>query len=300
MKEKKYNRLVFTLSFAVVANLMLISVTNVSAQDAGLTDLIVQARSAGIEEADINRLQSRASERGISDDELIRILQPAVEMAEQNLPADIVFQKALEGIAKGVPAGRMIPVLTGLKGYSEQAASVIDPWMQREEVQNFVDRTGENSENNFRNEMVRAGVKSVSQSNQTDGIEQLLNAIGNPEVLDKTSPASVLSAVNIIPDLPESARRGEVMSSLISKALSNGFSADDMQKLPLAMNAAQRRSQLPAASVIEGVTSQLQGGIPAEQILQNLFNGNVSAGPPGNIPRGLENRPDRGRGNGGN
>lgn len=298
MIKKKYKKHIL----AVVTTLCLIIVAfaDVSSQDRGLTDMISQARSAGIGEADISRLQNRAGERGISDEQLLLFLQPAVEMAEQNLPADIVFQKALEGIAKGIPAGRMIPVLDGLKEHSMQAASVIDPWMQREEVKAFVAKDGKSSEVNFRNEMIRAGVKSVSPENQTREIEQLLSAIDNSSVLDKTTPASVLAAVNIIPDLPASARRGEVMSSLVSKALGNGFNAEEMQKLPVAMNAAQRRSQLPAATVMEGVANQLQGGIPAEQILQNLFNGNVSAGPPGNIPRGLENRPDRGRGNGNN
>ncbi|HMB98297.1 MAG TPA: hypothetical protein VKM36_07430 [Balneolaceae bacterium] len=298
MKKKKHKKLI--LSFLATLCLVTAAFTDASSQERGLTDLISQARSAGIEQADISRLQNRAAERGISDEQLVRILRPAVEMAEQNLPADIVFQKAFEGIAKGIPAGRMIPVLEGLRGHSVQAASVIDPWMQREEVKSFIAKEGKRTETGFRNEMIRAGVKSVSLENQTRRIEQLLNAIDNSSVLDKTTPASVLAAVNIMPDLPESARRGEVMSSLISKALGNGFNAEEMQKLPVAMNAAQRRSQLPAATVMEGVSNQLQGGIPAEQILQNLFNGNVSAGPPGNIPRGLENRPDRGRGNGRN
>lgn len=298
MKKKKYKK--FILSFMVALCLVVAAFTDASSQERGLTDLISQARSAGIEQADISRLQKRAAERGISDEQLVRILQPAVEMAEQNLPADIVFQKAFEGIAKGIPASRMIPVLDGLKGHSAQAASVIDPWMQREEVKSFIAKEGKRTETGFRNEMIRAGVKSVTPENQTRGIEQLLSAIDNSSVLDKTTPASLLAAVNIMPDLPESARRGEVMSSLISKALGNGFNAEEMQKLPVAMNAAQRRSQLPAATVMEGVASQLKGGIPAEQILQNLFNGNVSAGPPGNIPRGLENRPERGRGSGRN
>ena len=298
MKRKKYKKR--TLSLVAILFMIIMASADVSGQDAGLTDLILKARSAGIEEADISRLQKRAAERNISDEQLVRILEPAVAMAEQNLPADIVFNKALEGVAKGIPAGRMIPVLDGLKGYSMQAASVIDPWMQRDEVKSFVAKDQKMSDNIFRNEMIRAGVKSVSQMNQTEGIEQLLNAIDNSSVLEKASSASVLAAVNIITDLPESARRGEVMSSLISKALVNGFNAEEIQKLPVAMNAAQRRSQLPAASVIEGLSNQLNGGIPAEQILQNLFNGNVSAGPPGNIPRGLENRPARGRGNGRN
>jgi hypothetical protein len=51
--------------------------------------------------------------------------------------------------------------------------------------------------------------------------------------------------------------------------------------------------------VIEGVSKQMSGGIPAKQILQNLFNGNVGGGPPGNVPKGLGNKQNRGNSNGG-
>jgi hypothetical protein len=60
------------------------------------------------------------------------------------------------------------------------------------------------------------------------------------------------------------------------------------------MNMAQRRSQLPAQAVAQGLSRQLQGGLPASQILQNLFNGEIGGGPPGNVPPGLDGeRPGR-------
>jgi len=50
------------------------------------------------------------------------------------------------------------------------------------------------------------------------------------------------------------------------------------------MNAAEGRSQLSAASILNGMSHQLGSGIPANQILQNLFNGKANAGPTQGIP----------------
>ncbi|MGF1671927.1 MAG: hypothetical protein ACFCU6_15895 [Balneolaceae bacterium] len=297
MKRINLNNIKGTIICSVIFLTLCINTELLTAQNNNLTELVNRAVSAGIDKSEFEILQTRAANSGITDDQLVQIIEPALIMAEQNLPAELVFQKALEGIAKGVPASRMIPVLDGLRQNAEQASSIVDPWLQRPEVESFLNRNREQAGINYRTEMLKAGVKTLSQSVPSEVLQSVLDEIGKEAVLSKTTPASILVGVNIIGDLPSTAVQPEATGTLISKTLSGGFRADDMQKLPGAMNAAQRRSQLPAASIIEGVTSQLQGGIPANQILQNLFNGNVSIGPPGNIPRGLENRPGRGRGN---
>ncbi len=62
----------------------------------------------------------------------------------------------------------------------------------------------------------------------------------------------------------------------------------------MALNMAQKRSQIPASNIIRGVGNQLQNGVPARDILNNLFDGKVGGGPPGNIPRGMEDNPGKG------
>jgi len=294
LKKIKLTVLAFVAAFMIhSAN------TDLSAQNNDLEQAMNQARQAGIEMAEIEQFRNRAVERGIIDDDIVRILDPAIKLAEQNLPHDIMIQKALEGFAKGIPAERIIPVLEGISGQVLQASEIVDPWMQRDRVRNFIANKG-GGEQRFRNEMIKAGMKTMSQP---DGPDILQNVLGNVEesgVLDKTDPPALISAINIMPDLPDAAGRPDQVSGLITEALNRGFRPNELQALPSAMQAAQRRSQLPAASVFEGITGQMRNGIPADQILQNLFNGNISAGPPGNIPRGLENRPDRGKGRGGN
>ena len=293
------NNIKLTIVVLITACIIHLAGTSLWAQDNALEQVLDQARQAGIEEAEIQQLRDRAGQRGISGEEILRILNPAIQMAEQNLPHDIIVQKALEGFAKGVTPGRIIPVLENMRGQILQSSGIVDPWVQRERVRNFIGGV-EGDRQNFRNEMIKAGMKTMSQSEGQAMLQSVLQNVEEKGVLDKTSPPALLSAVNIIPDLPDAARRPDQVSGLITEALNRGFRANELQALPVAMQAAQRRSQLPAASVLEGITNQMKNGIPAEQILQNLFNGNISAGPPGNIPRGLENRPDRGKGRGGN
>lgn len=293
------NNIKLTIVVLITACIIHLADTSLWAQDNALEQVLDQARQAGIEEAEIQQLRDRAGQRGISGEEILRILDPAIQLAEQNLPHDIIVQKALEGFAKGVPSGRIIPVLDNMKGQILQSSGIVDPWIQRERVRNFIGG-GDSERQNFRNEMIKAGMKTMSHAEGQAMLQSVLQNVEEQGVLDKTSPPALLSAVNIIPDLPDAARRPDQVSGLITEALNRGFRANELQALPVAMQAAQRRSQLPAASVLEGITNQMKNGIPAEQILQNLFNGNISAGPPGNIPRGLENRPDRSKGRGGN
>ncbi|NBC28308.1 MAG: hypothetical protein GVY08_15715 [Bacteroidetes bacterium] len=133
-------------------------------------------------------------------------------------------------------------------------------------------------------------------------IESLLDELGDPALLENTSLQVVPAAVGILPDMPASMQNEAGIQTVISKAVRGGFSPADIQKLPGAMNAAERRSQLGAASILDGVSNQLGSGTPANQVLQNLFNGNITGGPPADIPGRPNNRPggrpDKGQGQG--
>ncbi|MEX0769928.1 MAG: hypothetical protein WD035_04290 [Balneolaceae bacterium] len=261
-------------------------------QDRSLAELIRQARAAGIEQAQLDHLQDRAATRGISDEELISIIEPSVALAEKNLPSDLIFQKALEGMSKGVSAQQMIPVLQNIQQSTESVVPVIDSWMERGEVDEMLTRSGERFDREMlRNEMLKVSAKAVSQQVGLNLVQDILNTLTEQGVIPTTKPSSVIAGIGITPDLPEVAERPEAVRGIVVRAIQSGFSAAEIQNLPGAMNVAQRRSQMPASAVLEGVSQQLQRELPASQILQNLFNGNVGGGPPGRTPPGLDNRP---------
>lgn len=284
----------------LILGCLLFLVTATLSAQVSTANLIQKAEDAGIQRSALMELQARAQDRDMSEQQLQQIIQSALEMSEQNLPADFVVQKALEGLSKGIPGDRIAPVIERVRQSTAQAVMVIDPWLEKPEVQRMVNRSqGTMSGVKFRNDMAKATSKSLMQNISTETVVDILNQIGTESLLSNTSPSDIIVAMGILPDLPTTNDQPQVSGSFIVRALKEGFKANDLQKLPSAMNIAQQRNELPAASVLEGVAGQMRGGIPAKQILQNLFNGNIGGGPPGNIPRGLENRPNnQGNGNG--
>lgn len=268
------------------------------AQQTSLAEMIQRARNAGIEQSVLDELQTRAERRGMSDQQLVAMIEPAVSLAEENLPAEHITQKALEGLSKGVDESRVISFVGRMQGSTQQAAQIVDPWIENSNVQQMIDRSNGTSAMDVRNNMIKASSRAITQNIPVESINQILGDINDQSVLTQTTPSTIVAAIGILPDLP-GAEQAQIARSFVVRALKGGFNSDELQKLPTALNAAQQRSRLPAASILEGISSQMQGGIPARQILQNLFNGNIGGGPPGNIPKGLENVPDPGRNNGG-
>lgn len=274
----------------------------VQAQNASVQEIMDRAAKQGIERTQLQELQNRAQSKGLTDQQLIEIMEPAVTLAENNLPSDIILQKALEGLSKGVPANRMLPVLKSMQQSVQQAGPMVESWVQRPEVRQMVNKPGGGmSEQHFKNEMVKATSRGLMNNIPSDEIQKLLNEISSQELTDNIGPSNVVASVGVFAELPGTVEQPEASRSLIVRSLKGGFRTVEIQRLPAAMKIAQQRSQLPAASVIEGVARQMRGGIPAKQILQNLFNGNIGGGPPGGTPPGLENKQNRGNsGNNGN
>lgn len=277
----------------------------VKAQNASLKEVLEQARSMGIEQAQLQELQNRAQSRGLNDQQIMDIIEPAIALAEENLPSEAVLQKALEGLSKGVPANRMMPVLKNMQQSVQKAGPMVESWIQRPNVQEIVNKPGAGmSDSQFRNEMIKATSRGLMNNVPSGEIQKLLDEISSSDMSDNADPSNVVASVGVFAELPTTAEQPEVSRSLIVRSLKGGFNTAEIQRLPAAMKVAQQRSQLPAASVIEGVARQMKGGIPAKKILQNLFNGNIGGGPPGGTPPGLENKQNRGnsgnKGNSGN
>lgn len=297
----KNSKLLFLSLFVCSMCLWLWPLEKVHAQDTNVSTLAERAEAAGIDQATLSELQNRAQSRRINNEQLSQILESALSLSEQNLPGQLAIDKALEGLSKGVPGEKLVPAVDRVGQGMRQAAEVVDPWMDRDEVRAHLKRQGQSmSESSFRNEMIRATSKSFVQNVPADNVQSIFNEISSENILSQHTSGDLITAVGILPDLPTTVNQPKVSASFIIRALKGGFDADKLQQLPSAMKMGQQRSQLPAASIIEGVAKQMENGTPAKQVLQNLFNGNIGGGPPGNIPKGLDNRPDRGNNNRGN
>ena len=286
------------LFYQILSLMLLLVIVFPSGSNAQVnSDSAERALGAGIDSDRLERLGERAVERGLSSEDLSRILEPAIAMAGENLPYELIFEKAFEGLSKGVPASRMQPVLASIASSSSQAAGFTDSWVQRAGVQQMLVRDGKMSQQQFRNEMIRAGSKALMQSMDREVLVQTLEEVAAGPALERSSASGIVTAISILSDLPTAASEPAATARMVVSALESGFDSEELQKLPGAMNMAQRRSSLPAQAVAEGLRRQLEGGFPASSILQNLFNGNIGGGPPGNLPPGLDGeRPGRGQG----
>lgn len=262
-------------------------------QTESLDELVARAGKAGIEQSVIDDLKARKEARGLSNQQLINMIEPAVQLAEDNLPATHVLQKALEGLSKGVPDARIVPYINRMTSATRQAAGVVDPWIAKPQVKQLIG--GQNGPGEgVRNRLVESSSRAITQNVSPENINRLLSDIGEKSVLSQTTGANIVSAMDIVSDLPMQ-DQPELTRSFIVRALKGGFEAGEFQKLPMALSMAQKRSQIPASNIMRGVGNQMQKGVPARDILQNLFDGKVGGGPPGDIPKGMEN--NRGKGN---
>lgn len=302
MKKIKKYTCVWSTGIGMV--LLLLLPIHAWSQDApDFEQLKEQALESGIDGEQLEEFSVRADREGMTGDQIAEIVTLAVSLSENNLPSDMIFKKGLEGITKGVPDEQLISVLQDLGETARQASGVVDPWMERPEVKEvFSGDVNNESAGRFRGRMIEATSKAMSQNFQEDILESMLNEIADESLMNAENAGKVIAAVNILPDLPDAAARPEQSKAVVMRAFKGGFGTGEMQRLPGAMNLAQSRSQLPASAVLDGVARQMQDDHPASEILQNLFNGNVTGGPPGNIPTGPDNRPDRGNrgGNSGN
>lgn len=302
MKNK--NRYIFNNPVALLMLLLLVIMLPAKAssqQTDNIQQITDRAVAAGVAPYQIEQIRERAASRGVDNVTLARMMEPAADLAEQGMPSEFMVQKMLEGLSKGVPAGRMMPVLESIHQHTPGAVAMSDHWMKRPDVTPFVQSLGE-QQSRFRSDLINASLKSLTQQVPSESIESVLGELGNPAVLEKTSPQVIAAAVGILPDMPASMMSETGIQNVIARAVQGGFSAVDIQKLPGAMNAAMRRSQLPSATVLNGLSNQIGSGIPANQVLQNLFNGNINAGPPSGIPGRPGGKPDgrpgKGQGNG--
>jgi len=279
-----YRKILLTF---LIGLLSFVAAHKIYAQEANVSTLVQQAQKAGIKPEALTDLQNRAREHGVNNQQLGMIIKTAISMSDEGLPADVAIQKSLEGFSKGIPVNRIISVVQREHTSLGQAAKIVDPWMKNQQIQDMMDRSNRRMpEKTFRNELTKAASKSLMQNISSEDVNGVLSQISDKSVLSKAGPADIVAAIGIIPDLPSSAGP-KASANFVVRALKGGFKANDLQKLPSAVKMAQQRSELPAASVLEGVAGQMKKGVPARQIIQNLFNGKVGGGPPGHRPKGL-------------
>ncbi|HUP00981.1 MAG TPA: hypothetical protein VM737_05605 [Gemmatimonadota bacterium] len=280
-----------------IGALCLLGPAPLAAQEAAR--LVSRGETAGADPFLLKTLAGRAERAGFDQAEIGRLLLPAVTLAERGLPSEIVLQKGLEGLSKGVPADRLAVVLSSMQRSVERAGAAAGPWLARPDVRRLFSTSADGR--SIPPLASRTIMEGVAQAYIHDvpepAIRGLLRRI--PDDLERTHlpPGDFAAALHALVDLPLARTAPDLTADLLIRALDAEFDAADLGQLPAAMRAAERRGMLPAEVVARGVLDQIGLGTPAATVLGNLFQGKFPGGPPGGLPPGLT-RP-RGRPDGG-
>ncbi len=264
----------------------------VSAQS--VDDLMERGRQAGMDVELLSALESRANAAGLDVAETARLIEPAVLLAEQQLPSRAVVQRALEGLAKQVPPDRIAEVLGRLQHASERAGERGGAWLERSDVREMLGVNARQDEARARSVVMEGLAQAYNREAPAEALDAALERIPQEVGPGRTSPAAVGAALQVLPDLAISAQEPNLAAGLLTQALNSGFAARDLRQLPAALEAAERRGEMPAEAAARGALSEMAMGTPAAMVLERLFQGQIPGQPPGGTPPGLDRRPGGG------
>lgn len=288
---------------------VLLLIGPVSAQPTSSVDeLIEQGRQVGVDAELMQQVATRAERQGLDAASTAELLVPSVRLAEQGLPADLVLQKALEGLAKRVPPPRIHPVLQQMASHTEQAGQWIGAWTEQPDVQALMGADGP-PDAAVRAELARGVAQARMQDVPAPVVQELLDGLPANTTRRPIPPGGVATALQVLPELPMNGT-SEAAVRLLTTALDAGYRSADLRQLPAAMRIAQRQTQRPPGALARGAAQAIANGTPAADVLGQLFDGDVpgggppgdvgsgppgnGGGPPGNIPPGQGKPPDTG------
>lgn len=241
-----------------------------------------RAVAAGADRTTVQSIVDRATRSGLTAESTIDLLQPAVRLAEQGLPATPVLNKSLEGLAKGVPPARMTPVLNRLQTYTEQAGAVVSSWLDRPDVQTMMGEDG-SVDASVRDRFVVNVAQSQQQGVDIRTVQSLLDALPT-ETSQRPIPSQrIVVALSVLPDLPGARQGTQSTRRLLTAALNANYTPEDLRQLPAALESARRTSQRPADVLARGTAQAISNGAPATDVLRGLFQGAVPGGPPSGV-----------------
>jgi hypothetical protein len=240
---------------------------------------------AAIDRTLLIRVSDRVAAHGLPPDQGAELLAPAVRLAEQDLPGELVLHKALEGLAKNVPPARIHSVLGQIEVNSEQSGRFVEAWMNRPEVQEALGgedgRGNEASERATKRQLTESMVQARMNEVSHAVLEKLLTELPARTSRRPISPGAVATILRVLPDLPADVRHNNSASALLTAALDAGYAAEAVRQLPSAMRTAIGQTRRPADALAHAATRQISRGAPAADVLGSLFRGHVPGGPPG-------------------
>lgn len=283
-----------TLYIAILT--LLLWPATVPAQSVGELDALVdRAAEAGIERTVVSDLVERARQRGLNPEETAQLVEPAVGLAEEGLPGTPAVEKALEGLAKGVPFSRIHPVVGQLETHTREVGTYVREWARQNDVRAMLSAEtdgGGAGDAAAAEQAVSVVTESAAQARMQgapmESIEGFLSELPARTSRRPIAAAEIANAVQVIPDVPGENGPPQGVGRLLTEALDGGLSAESVRQIPAALEEARRQTGRPVDALASGAAAQMASGTPASQVVQTLFaGGRPGTGPGGGPPEGL-------------
>ena len=265
-------------------------------------ELIERGDAASADRDLLEQVAERAQNANLSPQETAQILEPAVDLAERDLPSTMALRKALEGTAKQVPAGRLQPAIQEVATATEEAGSLVDEWAGGPEVRDLIGETDadlSSPESPGRARLIEGATQARMQDLPPETIQQLLESVPANTERRPIAPQDIAAAVEVLPDMADEGAVPEDMTTMLTSALDAGYHPSEIRQLPTAVEMAGRQAQQPPGVVARGAAQAIAQGTPASDIIDRLFDGDLpgppddrgegppdDAGPPDNGPPG--------------
>ncbi len=277
----------------LLVSLLLVGGPALGQDSSPVSSLIEKGEASGADATLMRTVASRAQKAGLSPEATADLLQPAVTLAERNLPTAPFLNKTLEGLAKQVPPNRMGPVLQEVQTHLEEGGTLVSTWLNRNDVKTLLGGSPPASE---RNQLIANVAESRQQDVPLPTVESFLNTLPDAVQRRSVSLSSVAVAVSVMPDLPEVRSNPKVSHQLLTAALNAGYDAESVRQLPSALERAQQTNQRPAVAIAQGTARAISKGTPAANVLRNLFQGTIpGGGPPSGVGDGTPSPPGQGK-----
>lgn len=231
---------------SVVFAALLLAARQAHAADPAVEAAARRAVAAGAPAVAVERIVARGAARGLPPTALAGALGAVERAAARGLPIDGVADKALEGIAKGVPSERLVPVLDEMVGRlaeADRALARIPASLAS------------------RQQLVEEGADALRRGADRAALESLA-----AEASAEAEPRHLSLAIRELGELGEHGAATPMAGVALGRMVSRGYAAGALDELSDRVRDALAEGAEPA-EVLEEIALRADSGRPMERLV---------------------------------
>jgi hypothetical protein len=230
-------------------------------------------------------LARRAAQVGLTAEETAGIFKRADRIDALGLPVRPIFDRYLEGLAKGVPLIRIEAVVDQLETRLKDAAERVDAVFPRGRTtpdRTTLNRTTPDREGRLA--LIDHGAYALGVGVSANGIEQAMRLAAEAHQGPDAGVAPVLATGCLV----AGGLKFDVSLDLVRTAWTHGYRGPELEKLGRDLGSLGREGEGPPPAVLDKVLGLIRSGADREMVFRNL---DMMRGPgpsgPGYHPPGM-------------